>query len=138
MYDDNYDPAEDSAKFNTREVYKNLDPSAQNPWEQHGSLLRPRANHDTVLLGEQVYHVAGYAKGIISKKIGSHFVDYPLTKNISDYSEEKPQLNGRRVEKWESIDSDDDKKMETADKLFNYISPEVFIVDAEWYKNCGV
>ena len=80
MYDDNYDPAEDSAKFNTREVYKNLDPSAQNPWEQHGSLLRPRANHDTVLLGEQVYHVAGYAKGILSKTPGSNLKDFLLTK----------------------------------------------------------
>ena len=56
----------------------------------------------------------------------------------SDYKPEKPVLNGRRVEKWESIDSEDDKKEESADKLFNYISPEVFIVGPEWYTNCGV
>ena len=53
----------DSAHFNTKEVYKNIDPSAGEPWIQHGSLLRPRANHDTVLMENQIYHVAGYAKG---------------------------------------------------------------------------
>ena len=64
VYDDKFDEWEDSAKFNTREVYKNLDPSAQEPWIQHGSLKRPRANHATVMMADQVFHIAGYAKGI--------------------------------------------------------------------------
>ena len=61
-----------------------------------------------------------------------------VTKISSDYSGDSPVLNGRRVEKWESIDSEKDKKEESGDKLFNYISPEVFIVGPEWYNNCGV
>ena len=50
-----------AAHYNVRAVYKNLDPAMNHPWEKHGDLLKPRANHNTKYLKGQVYHIAGYA-----------------------------------------------------------------------------
>ena len=49
-------------------------------------------------------------------------------------------MNGRRVEKWEQLEVDDtdENKLESEIALFNYISPEAFIVAEDWYKICGV
>ena len=53
----------DSALFNRKECYKNLDPSQGYEWVLHGNLLRPRAAHQTAVLDGQLHHIAGYAKG---------------------------------------------------------------------------
>ena len=52
-----------------------------------------------------------------------------------DYSEEPAVLNGRRVEKWEDL-ADSSTKIESADRLFRYTSPEVFIVWNSYYSKC--
>ena len=111
--DENYDEWTDSAKLNTKLVYRNADP-AENQWERHSDLLRPRATHSTVLMEDQVFHIAGHAK---------------------DFSVSPPVLNGRRVEKWEQLAGD--TKIESADILYNYICPQSFIVDESWYRNCS-
>ena len=56
------DPTLDSAHYNTNKVFKNLDPSQNHEWLPHGDMLKPRANHNSVFFGDQVYHIAGYAK----------------------------------------------------------------------------
>ena len=67
-----------------------------------------------------------------------------LLTNLLDYTVSPPDMNGRRVEKWEQLDcengADDcpDIKLESDIALFNYISPEAFIVAEDWYKNCGI
>ena len=60
--------------------------------------------------------------------------------NLSDYTVSPPDMNGRRVEKWEQLEVDDtdENKLESEIALFNYISPEAFIVAEDWYKICGV
>ena len=75
-------------------------------------MKRPRAKHNTVRMGGQVFHIAGYAK---------------------DYSVSPTQNNGRRVEKWENMNPSASQKVETGDQLFNYVSPQSFIVTEEWY-----
>ena len=112
-FDENYDQWADQAKFNTKLVYRNADP-AENQWERHSDLLRPRARHSTVLVEDQVFHIGGYAK------------DFSVTPTV---------LNERRVEKWEQLAGD--TKIESADILFNYISPQSFIVDESWYRYCS-
>ena len=52
-----------------------------------------------------------------------------------DYSESPAVLNGRRVEKWEDL-ADSSTKIESADRLFRYTSPEVFIVQNSYYSRC--
>lgn len=61
-YDEDYDEWQDSALFNTHRVYKNRDPTQNYQWETHANLKRARAKHNTVWMGGQIYHVAGYAK----------------------------------------------------------------------------
>jgi len=115
-YDEDYDEWQDSALFNTHRVYKNRDPTQNYQWETHANLKRARAKHNTVWMGGQIYHVAGYAK---------------------DYSTSPSTQTGRRVEKWE--DKNGSKKLESEDVLFNYVSPQSFIVSENWYKNiCGI
>ena len=63
-YDEDYDEWKDSALFNTNRVYKNRDPTQNYQWESHATLKRARAKHNTVWMGGQLYHVAGYAKVI--------------------------------------------------------------------------
>ena len=83
-------------------------------WEVHSELLRPRASHNTLVMNDQVFHIGGYAK------------DYSVSPIVS---------NGRRVEKWEQLAGD--TKMESGDVLFNYNSPQSFIVDQAWYRYCA-
>ena len=113
VFDENYEKWEDSRLFNTKLVYRNADP-AENQWEKHSELLRPRATHTTVLLDDQVFHIAGYAL---------------------DYSVTPPLENGWRVEKWEQLAGD--TKIESGDKLYRYKNPQSFIVDENWYKSCS-
>ena len=55
------DQWEDSAVYNVKAVYRIQD--AQNgSWEKYSDLLRPRSNHNSILLKNQVHHIAGYAK----------------------------------------------------------------------------
>ena len=57
--------------------------------------------------------------------------------NTQDYSTSPSTQTGRRVEKWE--DKNGSRKLESEDKLFNYVSPQSFIVSEKWYKNiCGI
>ena len=111
---ENYDDWNDKSIYNTKLVYRNADPSKEN-WELHSSLLEPRAFHNTINLNNQLYHIAGYARGF-----DDPFDTYPVT--------------GRKVEVWESIVGDN--KTKTEDKLYNYIHPQSFIVSDTWYKNC--
>ena len=46
-----------------------------------------------------------------------------------------PEVNGRRVEKWETP-ADSSNKLESGDILYNYNSPQSFIVPEEWYRMC--
>ena len=95
-------------------------------------------------MGDQIYHVAGYAKGKIAIACTLYQRFY-----FKDYEPDPPVLNGRMVEKWvpsgergddgEWIPGEEDaEKIESEAKLFNYITPEVFIVDSEWKKACGL
>ena len=111
-FDENYDQWTDSARYNTKLVYRNADP-AESQWEKHADLLRPRASHSTVLVNDQVFHIAGWAK------------DYSVTPSV---------LNSRKVEKWEQLSGD--TKIESRDVFFNYVSPQSFIVTESWYRNC--
>merc|ERR1719410_115476 len=113
------DQWEDSAVYNVKAVWRIQD-ALKGTWQKHNDLLRPRANHNTVFMKDQVYHIAGYAK---------------------DYSVSPPVNNGRRVEKWDCLGEDcgtTSNKVESEDRLFNYIAPESFLVKEEWYKTyCG-
>ena len=63
-YDEEYNPiVDDAAEYNTKLVYKNQNPSEFYSWVRHGELLRPRGAHKSVLMDDQVFHCAGYAKG---------------------------------------------------------------------------
>jgi len=109
------DPTLDSAHYNTNKVFKNLDPSQNHEWLPHGDMLKPRANHNSVFFGDQVYHIAGYAK----------------TFNADGSTADN---TGRRVEKWESLDAPMTDKFESEQELFRFTAPESFIVKEEWYK----
>ena len=57
-------------------------------------------------------------------------------KPIKDYNDPNGVVvNGRRVEKWE--DTTGTVKIESKDILYNYISPESFIVTEAWWQQCS-
>jgi len=114
-YDENYDQWLDSTHFNSKACYKNVDPAQFYDWTKHGELMRGRSTHNTVYMDGQLYHIAGYAK---------------------DWTVNPPVVNGRRVEKWETP-SDSSPKHESGDILYNYNSPQSFIVPDEWYHMCA-
>ena len=55
------DQWEDSAVYNVKAVWRIQD-ALKGTWQKHNDLLRPRANHNTIFMKNQVYHIAGYAK----------------------------------------------------------------------------
>merc|ERR1719197_1663565 len=114
-YDENYDQWLDSTHFNSKACYKNVDPAQFYEWTKHGELMRGRSTHNTVYMDGQLYHIAGYAK---------------------DWTVNPPVVNGRRVEKWETP-ADSSPKHESQDILYNYNSPQSFIVPDDWYHMCA-
>jgi len=115
---------QDTATCNSQYVYRNNDPTNGFQWLAYGTLLHPRSRHFSIVMGDsgqsynQLFHIAGYGK---------------VTVNGGSL------INGRMVEKWYINDGANGndfgsvQRQESSPVLFNYVSPEAFIISETWY-----
>jgi hypothetical protein len=124
----------DAASCNSKRVYRNVDPTRGFTWSSYGSLMNTRSRFSSILVGFQnqvpnLFHVAGYAK------------------NGLDNDGNTISVTGRTIEKWwqagtefeaeEMIAPDFSQVRQSTSQqfLYDFISPQTFIISAEWFNN---
>lgn len=123
--DFNCNPFQDSAACNSKKVYRNQDPTNGFSWFDYGDLMKPRSRMHTIIMGEkgqtaQMFHVAGYAKVTVNGQT-----------EVTGRSVERWSLNKKSQEK--DIQYSSISKSQSELVLFNYISPQSFVISDVWY-----
>merc|ERR1712150_100826 len=117
---------QDTATCNSKQVWRNQDPSNGFQWLKYGDLMYPRSRHHSMLMYEtqtnaQLFHIAGYGKVTVDGGT---------------------MINGRTVEKWYVYGSEKEQRApefsalrleQSSPVLYNYVSPEAFVIQDSWY-----